>query len=173
MDEKDFQRNHHIAVTCIVVKDGKYLITKRSDNRESFNNLWTVPGGKLEKKDYERPKDTEHHWYNVIEHALRREVKEEVGLEINNLNYLTSLTFMKGEVPMLVISMYTDNHDGEVNLDDESVDHRWVSLEEAKNYELISGIYEELEMLDRLLKGDKVEEWEKKSEDFFEEVKDD
>ena len=153
------ERNHHVAVTAVIVKDGRFLITKRANNREAFNDLWTVPGGKLEKSDYDRPKDTEAHWYNVIEEALRREVREEVGLEIKNIKYLTNLTFMKKEIPVLVFSMYADHHEGEVILDNESVDHAWVSLEEAKNYNLIAGIYEELEMLDRILKNQEVGEW--------------
>jgi|ETNmetMinimDraft_2_1059921.scaffolds.fasta_scaffold02540_2 8-oxo-dGTP pyrophosphatase MutT (NUDIX family) len=159
------ERNHHIAVTAIIVKNGKYLITKRAGNREAFNDLWTVPGGKIEKSDYERPKDTEAHWYNVLEEALRREVMEELGLEIGDLKYLTNLTFMKKDVPVLVVSMYTESHTGEVKINDESVDHKWVSLEEAKNYDLIEGIYEELEMLDELLRGEKIGEWKKKQDE--------
>jgi len=148
------ERNHHVVVTGIVVKDGKYLITKRAGNREAFNDRWTVPGGKIEKSDYDRPKDTEVHWYNVLEDVLRREIREETGLMIKNLKYLTSLTFMKGEVPVLVVSMYADHHEGDVVLNDESVDYKWVSLEEAKEYDLIEGIYEELEMLDGVLGGE-------------------
>ena len=33
--------------------------------------------------------------------------------------------------------------------------------EEAKEYDLIEGIYEELEMVDKILKGEKVVEWSK------------
>lgn len=162
---KDFknmsERNHHVAVTGIVIKDGKYLIVKRAGNREKFNDLWTVPGGKIERKDYGRSKDTSEHWYNVLEDNLRREVKEEVGLEIKNIKYLTSLTFMKGEVPVLVVSMYADFDRGEVVLNEEGVDYKWVSLEEARDYDLIEGIYEELEMMDRVLRGEGVGGWGK------------
>ena len=38
-------------------------------------------------------------------------------------------------------------------------DHAWVTIEEAKEYDLIEGIYEELEMLDNHLKGDEIKEW--------------
>ena len=90
---------------------------------------------------------------------MKREIKEEVGLEIKNIRYLASMTFIRGEDPVLIVSLFADYHDGEVVLDEDGVDHAWVSLEEAKEYDLIEGIYEELEMLDRLLKGDNVEEW--------------
>jgi hypothetical protein len=40
-------------------------------------------------------------------------------------------------------------------------DYQWVDLEEAKSYELIEGIYEEIEMLDNLLNKGQKKEWEK------------
>lgn len=157
----DENKAHHVVVTGIVVKDGKFLITKRAPHLKAFPGQWTVPGGKLEAKDYrERPKDTGSHWYNVLETLLRREVKEETGLDIKDIKYLTSLTFIRPDgIPTVVISLFADHGVGEVKLNEESTDHAWVTLEESKNYELIEGIYEELEMLDRVLKGESVGEW--------------
>ena len=152
---------HIIAVTGIIVKGGKYLITRRDLSKKAFPGKWTVPGGRLEINDYIHEKrDTHDHWYNVLEKVLRREVKEETGLEIKNIQYLTSITFMRGEDPTLIISLYADYKNGEVKLNDESIDYKWVSLEEAKKYDLIEGIYEEIEMLNKVLKGEK-SEWKK------------
>ena len=76
----------------MVIKDDKFLITRRSANKKRFPGIWTVSGGKMETSDYlQLPKDTEHYWYNVLERTLRREVKEEVGIDIENIEYLTSL----------------------------------------------------------------------------------
>jgi len=36
------------------------------------------------------------------------------------------------------------------------------NIKEAKKYDLIEGIYEELEMLDKHLKGQELKEWGKK-----------
>ncbi|MBI2045604.1 NUDIX domain-containing protein [Candidatus Pacearchaeota archaeon] len=154
------ENRHYIAVTGIIVKDGKYLITKRPSTKKAFPNKWTVPGGNLEVEDYlNLPKDTGDHWYNVFEKVLRREIKEEVGLEIGNIKYLTSMTFLKGEDPVLIVSMYSDYSSGEVVLNEESVDFAWVSLEETRNYDLIEGIYEEFVMLDKMLNGQEAGEW--------------
>jgi len=144
----DQNKAHHVVVTGIIIRGGKYLITKRASHLKAFPNLWTVPGGKLELKDYEdKSKDTNSHWYNVLENLLRREVKEKTGLDIKNIKYLTSLTFISPDgIPTVIISFFADHHAGEVLLNEESMDHAWVSLEEAKNYELIEGIYEELEI---------------------------
>lgn len=151
---------HEIVITAIVVKDGKYLITRRSPNKKRFPSMWTVPGGKLETSDYAGlPKDTEHYWYNVLEQVLHREVREEVGLEIENIEYVTSLaTIHEDGAPSLVISCMADYKEGEVLLQEEETDqHAWVSLEEAKEYDLIDGIYDELAMADAKRNGQKSE----------------
>lgn len=152
------QHLHEVAITAIVVKDRKYLITRRSANKKRFPNMWTVPGGKLETKDYlDFPKDTEHYWYNVLEQTLRREVKEEVGIEIDNIQYVTSLaTVHQDGAPSLVISCVADYVSGDITLDpSESDKFAWVTLLDAKNYNLIDGIYDELAMTERKLKGEK------------------
>jgi len=151
---------HEVAITAIVIKDNKYLITKRSATKKRFPNKWTVPGGKLESKDYlELPKDTEDYWYNVLERTLAREVREEVGLEIENVAYLTSLATVHADgSPSLVISCIADYKDGQITLQAEESDRfAWVSLEEAKGYDLIDGIYDELAMANMKLNGEKVE----------------
>jgi len=154
---------HEVAITAIVIKDSKFLITRRSNNKKRFPGMWTVPGGKLETKDYLKlPKDTEHYWYNVLEKTLKREVKEEVGIEIANIEYLTSLaTVHKDSNPSLVISCIADYVSGKVKLDpEETDDSAWVTLNEAKKYKLIDGIYDELVMAEKKLAGDKAE-WQR------------
>jgi 8-oxo-dGTP pyrophosphatase MutT (NUDIX family) len=90
MIKYDENQVHYIVVTGILVKDGKFLITKRADWEKAFPGRWTVPGGKLKVLDYVlRKMDTSHHWYNVFEEVLVREIKEEVGLEIKNIGYVT------------------------------------------------------------------------------------
>src|SRR3989344_3616603 len=71
----DSQKAHYLVVTGILIKDNKFLITKRAPTEKAFPNQWTVPGGKLELDDYaKRPKDTSAHWYNVFEDLLKRKI---------------------------------------------------------------------------------------------------
>lgn len=151
---------HEVVITAIIVKDGKYLITKRSPNEKRFPNMWTVPGGRLSTNDYSNlPKETEHYWYNVLEKVLKKEVKEETGLEIDNIEYVTSLaTIHADKAPSLVISCMADYVSGEEKMqEDETEEYAWVSAEEAKNYDLIDGILDELFMTDNKRKGLKTE----------------
>lgn len=151
---------HEVVVTAIVVKDGKYLITRRSPLKKRFGGMWTVPGGKLETSDYVNlPKDTKDYWYNVLEQVLRREVKEETGLSIKNIEYVTSLATIHADgAPSLVISCMADWDGGDVVLQESETDnYAWVSLAEAKDHNLIGGIYEELEMADARRRGVKSE----------------
>ncbi len=155
---------HEVAITAIVVKDGKYLITRRSPNKKRFPGMWTVPGGKMETNDYLKlPKDTEHYWYNVLERTLRREVKEETGIEIDNIEYLTSLaTVHQDGSPSLVISCIADYTSGDIKLQPEENDeYAWISLEQASNYALIDGLYDELVMAENHRQGIKTE-WKRK-----------
>lgn len=167
---------HEVAITAIVVKDGKYLITRRCLTKKRFPGQWTVPGGRLEAKDYlALPRDTEFYWYNVLERTLRREVQEESGLDIDNIEYVTSLATVHAvdNTPSLVISCSADYVSGEVKLQPgETDEYAWVSLEEAKNYKLLDGIYDELVMVEKKRQqagsrgsssagGKKKEEWQR------------
>lgn len=159
----DEKKAHYLVVTGIIVKDGKFLICKRSEKEKAFPNQWTVPGGKLEMDDYaKREKDTSAHWYNVFEDLLRREVLEETGLKVKNIRYLTSLSYIRGDgIPTIIVSLFADHDEGDVKLCDALTEHAWVDINEAKNYDLIEGIYEELELLDKHLKGQELGVWSK------------
>jgi len=157
----DKNQVHYVTATAILVRDGKYLIAKRASWEKAFPNRWTVPGGKLKVLDYAlKQKDTGIHWYNVVENLVRKELGEEVGLGIKNIGYVTSLVYMRDdEIPSLIISLYGEPEGDEVRLSKELTEYNWVSLEEAKSYDLIEGIYEELEILDRKLKTGESSEW--------------
>lgn len=154
---------HEVVITAIITKANKFLITRRSPNKKRFPGKWTVPGGHLESNDYlQLEKDTEFYWYNVLEKVLRREVKEEVGLEITNIEYVTSLATIHADGnPSLVISCLAEYVSGEVALQPEETDkYEWVTLEEAQGYDLIDGIYDEIVMANNKLHGIK-SEWKR------------
>ena len=148
---------HRVVVTAVIIKEGKFLITQRSKDRRAYPLLWTVPGGGMEVDDYiNTEKTNEDCWYFSAEKTLKREVREEVNLEVDNLKYLLDLTFIRPNgVPAFVLSYYCNYKSGEVELNDENIDYKWVSYEEAKDYELVPGLLGEIEMVDKILKGEK------------------
>lgn len=153
------QELHRISSTAIIYKNGKYLILKRSPNKKAFPNKWTVPGGGLETDDYiNTPKTTNDHWYFAIENSLRREIKEECNLEVGKIKYLLDIAFIRPDgQPVIILSFYCLYQSGEVKLDEDNVDYAWVSYQEAKKYDLVEGLLEEIEMVDKILKGENEE----------------
>ncbi len=147
MPEEKNQYLHEVVITAIVYKGDRYLIMRRSPGKKRFPGMWTVPGGKLETNDYtSRPKETPEYWYNVLEHTLRREVREEAGIEITDIEYVTSLATVHADGnPSIVVSCMAGYASGDIALQpEESTEYAWVTLEDAKQYDLIGGIYEEL-----------------------------
>ena len=146
---------HRVAATAIIHKDGKYLIVKRSPDKTVFAGRWYVPGGGLEMDDYiNTPKTTPDAWYFAVENSLKREVKEETGLEVGKLNFLLDCIFIRPDnIPVVVLSYYCDYKSGDVKLNEENTDYKWVTFEEAKNYDLIEGILDEIEMVDKILRN--------------------
>jgi len=160
----DKNKAHYVVVTGILVsKEGRYLIVKRAEWEKAFPGKWTVPGGKLEVLDYAlRQKDTKDHWYNVFENLLKREVKEEVNLEIKNMGYVTSMVYIREDgIPCIIVSLYGEPVGQDIKLCSALTEFAWVSLEEAKKYDFVEGLYEELEILDKHLKSGEDMEWKK------------
>lgn len=162
-DKNNANKLHYVVATAIIIKDGKFLIAKRAPWEKAFPNEWTVPGGKLELDDYIKlPKSTKNQWYNITQTLLHREVMEEVGLKIKNIRYLCDLVFIRPDkIPVVTLSFYAKWKSGKVKLAPDLTEFAWVTLKEAKKYPLIEGIYGELVMIDKVLKGKKVDRWEK------------
>ncbi len=157
--EPKYKDLHRVASTAIIHKDGKYLITRRSLDKKSSPGKWTVPGGGLETDDYiHTPTSTADgkQWYGAVETSLRREIAEEVGLRVGPLHYLLDLTFIIPDgTPAVVLSFYAHHLSGDVVLNKESIDYAWVTPEEAKGYDLIDGIAEEIAMADERIRSGK------------------
>ncbi len=152
---------HRIAVTGIVWKeeDGvrRYLITQRAAHKKAWPLQWTVPGGGMEMDDYvhdepsyQNPESPQ--WYGAVEKTLRREVREETGLEVDDIRYLMDVVFVRHDgVPCLVLSMFCKLAGGTIAYDADTADHAWITVEEVGNYDLIQGIDEEIRAVDAML----------------------
>ena len=102
------------VVAAIIKKDDKIFITKRSYGE--FIDMWEFPGGKIEVGE-------------TKEEALLREIKEELELDITNLNYLTTVEY---DYPKFHLTMYCFTCEicsGKLNLNAHN-DAKWVLIEE-------------------------------------------
>lgn len=85
---------------------------------------------------------------------MRREVREEVNLEMGFIKYLLDLAFIRPDgIPVITLSFYAPYKSGEVKLDEDATEFVWVTYEEGKKYDLIEGILDEIRMVDEILKG--------------------
>ena len=154
-------RLHFVVVTGIVERNGTFLIVKRAPHEKAFPNKWTVPGGKMVFTEYEHlprgyhgeNKTGDPQWYNVVEWVLRKEIREEVGLEIEKPSYLTDLVFVRPDgYPVVTLSYWAKYKSGDVKLCKDLTEYVWVTAEEAKKYDLIDGIAEEIEEVAKILR---------------------
>ena len=147
---------HKVVTTAIIYTDDrKFLITKRAPHEVHFPNKWTVPGGRLSTDDYiNTPLTHKNQWYYALTNTLKREVREEVGLEIDKTEYLLDLTFIKGGgTPVLVLSYFAKYLGGEVVLGEDATEFAWISTDEIPKYDLIEGIGHELKLVDEILRN--------------------
>lgn len=81
-----------VNVEAAIYENDKWLIIKRSEEEEHASGLLSMVGGKVEIKTPEA---------NVLEETLKREIMEEVGIQVSNeMHYLESKSFIsdKGQV---------------------------------------------------------------------------
>lgn len=129
----------NVAVTAMLEFRGRFLLISRHSGKSNFPGVWAFPGGRVEIGE-------------TIVDALRREVREETGLEIGDEAVFLNTYFFNNTVGVaFLVKAGTEK----VRLSDESLDHRWVgSLEELRQYECIPGIHNHLrDALNALEKG--------------------
>lgn len=75
METKDNAQFHIVAVKAWVKKGDKYLLARRGMNEVHMPGIWSIPGGKVDECG---------ETVNILQDTLKREVLEEVGLEITD-----------------------------------------------------------------------------------------
>ena len=121
-----------IVVGVIQNAQGDYLVCKMPANRGVFPGQWGLPGGGIEEGE-------------TAEAALRRELREEVGLEVA---HVLPLFFTEGryrkifpdgsqqEMYMIFLLYSCRATTGAVRLNPEFEDYRWVKASALRDYAL-------------------------------------
>ena len=125
-----------ISVTFVIEYAGRFLLVSRANRIGNFPGLWAFPGGKVEIGE-------------TLIDAVRREAKEETGLECTDIGaFLDSYWFNKTVGAAFLVQATSD----EVTLSDECEDFRWVStLEDLAGLKCIPGIHNHLELALRVI----------------------
>ncbi len=112
------------VVAAIIIKDDKYFIAQRNRNKH-MGLSWEFPGGKVEEGE-------------SFEIALKREIKEELNIEINIKNKLGEENYKDDKINVKLHYFICAHISGEVYLT-EHEDSAWVTKNEFKNYKFAEG----------------------------------
>lgn len=122
------------VVAAIIKKEDKIFITRRSYGE--FADMWEFPGGKIELGE-------------TREEALIREIKEELELYINNLEYLTTVDYDYPNFHLTMHCFICEICGGKLNLNAHN-DAKWVSLDELSKQNWVPA---DVEVVKKLVEG--------------------
>lgn len=101
-----------VAVAIIIDEQSRILITQRPFHVPQ-GGLWEFPGGKLEADE-------------IAEHALIREIREEVGLEIHQYHLLGEITHQYPDKSVQLIIFQVTQFSGEASCLEGQLNLKWV-----------------------------------------------
>jgi nucleoside triphosphatase len=126
---------HRTIVVGIVQNErGEYLICKKPPHRGVFPGQWGLPGGGIEPGER-------------MEAALRRELREELGIEVRDIK---PLFFTDGQYPkfysdgsrreiyMIFLVFACQAAGVDIRLDPEFIDYAWAEQRALNDYDLNS-----------------------------------
>ena len=106
------------VVGAAIIKEDKVLVMQRS-NQMTLPGMWEFPGGKVEANETEQE-------------ALIREIKEELSVTINILDYINEASY-DYDFGTVQLKVYTaEIISGQIALEEHS-DGKWVTADELKN----------------------------------------
>ena len=130
-----------VAVEAVIVKEGKILITQRSFDRPHAPGEWEILTGHVEQGE-------------TFEEALKREVMEEVGLEVEVGKPFNTFHFYSqhDNVEHQGVSFLCRYKKGKVVLDkDEQIKFKWTTPKEAKKLITDKSILASLDKVEELI----------------------
>ncbi len=110
----------HVVVGVIINIDNQILIAKRA-NHQHQGDKWEFPGGKVEKAE-------------TPQQALQRELKEELGIDIQSAKQFTKIKHQYSDKAVLLDVYEVRDWKGEAQ-SREGQPLRWVDRSDLKHYD--------------------------------------
>ncbi|KKU11958.1 MAG: ADP-ribose pyrophosphatase [Parcubacteria group bacterium GW2011_GWC2_45_7] len=114
-------------------KDGKYLLLRRSsDKYPEVGALWDIVGGRIDPG-------------SPLLYNLKREIREEVGLElVDEPRLIAAQDILRVPSRHVVRLTYVGMIEGEPVLDGDHAEYKWFSLDEIRSLENLDLYFKEL-----------------------------
>lgn len=141
MDKYSFQYCQKIVVFS---EDNSKVLLARRKGEADFDSVYSFIGGKMETTDE-----------NMVE-GMRREKNEEVGKDFVirlNKTFNLAIYFIKKDGNKMILPHYYSQYlRGDVNLNEEYSDYKWVSISELDRFQpIVPNIPETVKKLHRLI----------------------
>lgn len=127
-----------IASGPVIIEDGKVLLNK--EQKESNITPWMFPGGEVEDFD------------KSLEDACRREVREEMEIEVEIIKPLKPI-MLKKDGRVIVLIHYLAKKIGEIKLGNGIVDWGWHDINNLPD-DCADNVYEVIEDYKKLMRND-------------------
>ncbi len=130
-DDRIFPARPILAVSAAIFRDGKVLLVRRA--RKPALGAYTLPGGVVEAGE-------------TLSEAVAREVLEETGLVIapvtlaGHREVITRATDGRAERHFVILCFASRWVSGEVVLNDELDDHRWIAPVDVEGLKTTDGL---------------------------------
>ena len=130
-----------LAVSAVIFRDGQFLVVRRAN--APGRGLYSVPGGRVEHGE-------------TLHQAVAREVREETALAIDIVGFAGWREVLPDPAAgrtghYLVISYAARWRAGEVTLNEELDDFRWISSDGLTTLRTTQGLAEIVQAAERLI----------------------
>ena len=111
-----------IAVGAVIFKQNKVLLVKRKN--PPAQGMWAIPGGKVQ-------------WGETLKQALRREIKEELNIDIEPGRLIKVIEFVpkqeNARFHYIILDYLATITGGEPKAGDDALAVKWFDRKELKN----------------------------------------
>ena len=120
-------------ITAFIKNNNKILILKRSDKVRSMKGLWSGISGIIENNE-------------IPINRAKIEIFEEIGIKKSKINLVKSIEKIKISSPQYenheweVFPFLFETKESEIKLNWENSEHKWINVNELKNYETVPSL---------------------------------